>query len=341
MTRTALALGVHEAGLARAQAEFVARRLSEGRPDYPIHLEIVEDQGRPDTALHDDHIAESRDRLFRLHQLLREGAFDAVVHRGFDLRGDVPDGLRLAATLTRSNPFDVLLAPFETTLDEMDEGQRVGVVQLRARAQLLDYRPDLHWDLLAGDVGTWLTSLIDGRFDALVAPGAALEHLRLQERVCEIFPPELVVPAAGSGVLVVLCREHDDTTARRLHPLHDPTTAIEYTAESAVIESLGGNWEAPIGVLARLRQTELELTAVVASADASRLLRERHIAAADDPCLAGEELAALLLGSGAEDLLERFDDEEDDTQECTLQGQLPPAEVEWVDDGWVDEDDFH
>ena len=37
--------------------------------------------------------------------------------------------------------------------------------------------------------------MIDGEIDALIAPGAPIEQLGLQERVCEIFPPELLVPA--------------------------------------------------------------------------------------------------------------------------------------------------
>jgi hydroxymethylbilane synthase len=185
----------------------------------------------------------------------------------------------------------------------------VGVVQLRARTQLMSYRPELDWELITGDVSAWLTALIDGSVDALVAPGAAIEHLALQERVCEIFPPELLVPAPGSGVLLCLCREDDDATCARLNCLHDPPTAAEYEAECAFMDSLEGRWEHPIGALAQCLGDEIAITAVVSSADGTNLLRENHIASADDPTEVGCELAALMIQAGAEKLLHRESEE--------------------------------
>jgi hypothetical protein len=85
--------------------------------------------------------------------------------------------------------------------------------------------------------------------------------------------------------------------------LHDNDTLIEYTAEVALVESLGGVWEQPIGVLARLEDDTLQLSAMVATPDGTRILRDQYVTAVDDACLAGEEFAALLLDAGADALL--------------------------------------
>lgn len=324
-------IGVHRSGLARAQGESLAEALSAAGADYEVTVKVIEDLGGTRATLHDDHVAENRGEIGRLHSLLRSGEIDVVVHRGFDLRGDVPDDLRIAAVLERQNPYDVLLAGQELWLDELDETHRVGVVQLRARAQLLDYRPELEWGLVSGDATDWLAAMVAGELDALIAPGAAIEQLGLQDRVCEIFPPELVVPAPGSGVLVCLVRADDEVDRQRLHPLHDPDTLLEYVAEVAVVESLGGVWEQPIGALARREGDMLHLAAMVASPDAGRILRDQYVATADDAVLAGEEFAALLLHAGAAEILEGEPDEEEPADPAT---SLPRPIGDEFEDGF-------
>jgi hydroxymethylbilane synthase len=312
-------IGVHGRGLARSQAESLGAQLTSAGGDYDVRLEIIEDLGGSLPPLHDDHVAEHRGEIGQLHSMLRAGSIDVVIHRGFDLRGEVPEDLRIGAVLPRQNPYDVLLAAGELWLDELDESHRVGVVQLRARAQLLDYRPELEWDLISGDASDWLVAMVEGTVDALIAPGAAIEQLGLQERVCEIFPPELLVPAPGSGVLVCLVRADDEENQERLRVLHDQDTLIEYTAEVALVESLGGVWEQPIGVLARLEDETLQLSAMVATPDGSRILRDQYVSAVDDACLAGEEFAALLLHAGAGELLGGQDPKAD----AGIAGKLP------------------
>jgi hydroxymethylbilane synthase len=324
-------IGVHGRGLAQSQAESLGDQLAGFGADYEVRYEIIDDLGGTRSPMHDDHVAEHRGEIGQLHSMLRASEIDVVIHRGFDLRGDVPDDLRIGAVLPRQNPYDVLLASEEIWLDELDDSHRVGVVQLRARAQLLDYRPELQWDLISGDAADWLTAMIDGDIDALIAPGAPIEQLGLQERVCEIFPPELLVPAPGSGVLVCLVREQDEENLRRLRLLHDNDTLTEYAAEVSLVEALGGVWEQPIGALARLEDDLIRMSAMVANPDGSRILRDQYVADVDDAEVAGEEFAALLLHAGARELLNVAGDADPERPE--FGGELPgkPEEDEYFD----------
>lgn len=319
MVGSGIVIGVHGSGLARAQAEALGRELSGSGSGFEVQLSVIDELGGTETALHDDHVAEHRSEIGQLHSMLRAGEIDVVIHSGFDLRGDIPDDLRIGAVLARQNPYDVLLASSELWLDELDETHRIAVVQLRARAQLLDYRPELEWNLIGGDAADWIRSMVGGEIDALIAPGAAIEQLGLQDQVCEIFPPELIVPAPGSGILVCLIRGDDEASQARLRVLHDQDALVEYTAEVALVESLGGVWEQPIGALARLEDEFLHLSAVVAAADGSRILRDQYITGSDDAHAAGEEFAALLLHAGAAQLL----DGEADEEPPTIAGELP------------------
>ncbi len=301
-----LTIGAPDSDLSRAHAQTVVSRLRSA-VDYAIHLELFDLRSQAENDFHDDHIATNRAVIEALHDQLRDGEVDMVIHTGFDLRGQVHSDFRVAAILQRLSPYDALLSPLEQSLDELEDGTRLGVVQLRARAQLLEHRPDLDVELVAGDVGHWLTALIDGDIEALVAPNAALEQLGLHDRVSEIFPPEMVVPAPCSGVLVCVARADDDQTQQRVKALHHVPTAQEYAAEIAFMEALGGAWQHPVGTLAQSVRDEMAVMGLVASPDGSQILRRGIQAAATDPEAIGETLAELLLEQGAGDLLEGLD----------------------------------
>jgi hydroxymethylbilane synthase len=305
-----LTIGAHESGLARAEAEYVAGLLPGGRSGYPIHLELFHFESEPSASLHDDHIAENRDLIRSLHERLRSKDVDVIIHQGFDLRDRLPGDLHVAAVLPRRSPYDALLSPQELTLEDLDPGAPIGVVQLRARAQLRDTWPDLNLELILGDVGSWLTALIDERIQALVAPNAAMERLGLQERVSEIFPPEVIVPAPCSGIVLCVIRQDDEVTHERLQELHHAGTEAEYAAETAFMDALGGRWESPIGSLAQCVRDQMSMLGFVASPDGSRVLRKGIQADADDPVAVGETLAELLLDEGAHELLELEPDED-------------------------------
>jgi hydroxymethylbilane synthase len=321
---TILTIGAHDAGLARAQAESVATRLRDSHQGLGIHLELVNLRAGH-TPLHDDHIAENRSAIRTLHELLLASRVDLVVHRAFDLRGQVPDGLCLAAVPPRRSPYDAMVTVDGRTFDDLESGERIGVVQLRARAQLIDHRPDLRYELLSGDVSSWLMALLEERIEALIAPNSAVEELGLQDRVTELFPPEMLVPAPGSGLLLCLCREADGATRSLLEQIHDLSAESEYKAEIAFVRALGSAWEAPIGALAQRTPRGLNLIGLVASPDGMDLLRQGLRAESGPADQLGDALAEAMLESGARQLL-HGDDEAIATE---IPGALLANEADW------------
>lgn len=289
-----LTIGTREDGLARAQAELFMEQLREYEPPYPVHLELVRpSQDRP-IAVHVDHIAENRRNIQLLHHILREGDCDVVIHRGFDLRDKLPPDLAIAAIPRRSSPYDALLSPSGLTLDELDPGTSVGVVQLRARVQMLQYRHDLDWTLMSGDVATWLADLLDQKIEALVMPNAAIEQLGLQERVSEIFPADLVIPAPCSGILVCVTRRDDELARERLACIHDKPTAREYAAERSLMDALGCEWDSPVAALAQCKGRRILLLGMIADTDGYRLIREGVEGKSSESIEVGEAVAELL-----------------------------------------------
>ena len=322
-----LTIGAHDTGLARAQAEGVGGLLRAAHPDLGVDLELI-NLHAGSMAMHDDHIAEHRTAIRTLHGLLRKGEIDLAIHRAFDLRGEIPQGLCLAAIPQRRSPYDALLTVDGRSFDELDEGDRVGVVQLRARAQLLDHRDDLRYELIGGDVSRWLLALLDDEVDALVAPNSAVEELGLQERVTELFPPEMMVPAPGSGLLLCLCREDDAQTRSWLEQVHDRAAESEYRAEVDFVRALGSPWESPIGALAQFSPRGVTLVGLVASPDGMDLLRQGLMAEDDAVDLLGDTLAQSMIESGALRVLRGEDEDEDGGD---IPGALLGGDADWED----------
>jgi hypothetical protein len=125
-------------------------------------------------------------------------------------------------------------------------------------------------------------------------PNAAVEQLGLQERVTEIFPSELVIPAPCSGMLVCVTRPDDDETRSRLSCIHDRPTAREYAAEMAFMETLACEWDSPVSALAQCVGTRLTLLGMLADADGSRMNREGVEGKSNEPGEVGEAVAELL-----------------------------------------------
>ena len=82
-------------------------------------------------------------------------------------------------------------------------GATVGTSSLRRRAQLLHFRRDLQTKDIRGNVDTRLRKLDQGEFDAIVLAEAGLRRLGLAERITQVLPLRLMLPAdraRGVGV---------------------------------------------------------------------------------------------------------------------------------------------
>jgi hydroxymethylbilane synthase len=139
-------------------------------------------------------------------------------------------------------------------------------MSLRARFPRLEILP------VRGNVGTRLSKLDRGDFDALVMAVAGFERLGLGARIAQILPIEVCLPAPGQGALAIETRAGDTATlARVAHLEHAPTRAA-ISAERAVSRGLGGSCEFPLAAYAQVDGGRLHLQAWAGSAQSGELL---------------------------------------------------------------------
>jgi hydroxymethylbilane synthase len=296
---TPLRIATRGSDLARWQAEEVARRLRTSQPDLPVELVVVTTSGdrRQDVPVWE--LGGQGVFVKEVQAAVLARRADVAVHSAKDLPSVTAPGLTLAAIPLREDPRDALVG---RRLDGLGPGATVATGSVRRRAQLAWVRPDLTFTGLRGNVGTRLERVPPG--GAVVVAAAALSRLGSLDRAAEILEPSVVLPQVGQGAIAVECRTDDATTREALMAIDDLRARAAVTAERSYLTHLGGGCDLPVGAYATLDPGgELQAEALLASLDGRVVMRARRAGPAEFAVAIGAELAAELLGAGA-DLLE-------------------------------------
>jgi hydroxymethylbilane synthase len=202
----------------------------------------------------------------------------------------------------REDVHDALIG---STLADLREGARVGTSSLRRAAQLKAARPDLEISDLRGNLDTRLRKLDEGRYDAIVLAAAGLRRLGWADRIAELIPAEIMCPAVGQGALAVETREESDLASNLCARLEDAGSRAEVTAERAVLGSLGGGCQVPIGANASVLDGRLHLRAVVVSPAGDQVIRGEREGPVSEAEALGCDLGRELIARGGRQILEQ------------------------------------
>ena len=236
-----------------------------------------------------------------IEEALAEKRIDLAVHSLKDLPTDLDPQFKIGAVLEREDPRDAFASPY-ARLADLPQGARVGTSSLRREAQLRALRSDLNIQPLRGNVDTRLRRLEAGEFEAIILAAAGLKRLRRDDVVREFLTPEQMCPAAGQGALAIEIRADDIDLEVETAFLESRPARRMTDCERALLRTLGGGCQVPIGGCAEMSDAGLQLTAVVASPDGSKLLREKQ--AGNNPEALGRSVGEALLRTGAQAILD-------------------------------------
>ena len=309
--RPVLRLATRGSPLALWQAERVAALLeSVGVSTVLVVVDTVGDQ-RTDVPL--DRLGGQGVFVKEVQAAVARGDADVAVHSAKDLPA-APElaapGLVLAAFPERVDARDVLVGG---ELDQLPTGATIATGSARRRVQLANYRPDLTFAGLRGNLATRLAAVGTGSVVAVVVAKAAIDRLEWTPPhgvVAEVLPPTVMLPQVGQGALAVECRADDHQTRAVLAMVDDPEVAPLVTAERAFLAELGGGCTLPVGANAAWvtdsgtvgdGAAEITVTGMLASSDGVVVLR--HTGTGVDPVELGRSVARFLLDdAGGRDL---------------------------------------
>lgn len=300
-----IVIGSRGSALALVQTNWTAEWIKLNNPGIETRIEIIKTKG--DKIL-DVPLAKIGDKgLFvkEIELALSEGRIDLAVHSMKDVPSEMMDGLVIGAVPKRVDPSDVLISR-RGRLSELPAGSRIGSSSLRRKAQILNFRPDLEFHDLRGNLDTRLRKLTENEYDAIILASAGLERLKWDGEIAERIPFDVCLPAVGQGALAVQIRGNDNRTASIIARLDDGPSRAAITAERALLSTLGGGCQIPIGGVAVPDGETLVLSAVVASLDGTKIIRAQESDKIDNAASLGERTARVLLDAGAREILENI-----------------------------------
>jgi len=238
-----------------------------------------------------------------LETALLEGRADLAVHSLKDVPADLDADFVLPAILARAEAGDAFVSNTYAKLEDLPAGAVVGTSSLRREAQLRARFPQLNVRSLRGNLDTRLRRLDAGEYDAILLAAVGLRRLGLAARIRQVLPLDVSLPAAGQGALALETLAARSDVARWLAPLACRETTACCTAERAVSRVLGGSCQLPLAAYAQFEQEQLDVRALVATPDGTRVIRARRRGAWQDAQALGQAVAQDLRAAGADALL--------------------------------------
>ena len=307
-------IGTRGSQLALWQANTVAARIAAaGGP--PCEIVVITTSG---DRLQDAPLSViGGKRLFvkEIEDALLRGQVDLAVHSSKDMPAVLPDGLTIAGVLPRENPLDAIVLPAisdqPSALSGIDDlvallGQSpsIGTSSVRRIAQLTRLFPGARFTPIRGNLDTRLRKLDEGAHDALVLAAAGLRRLGFAARISLSLPATACVPAPGQGIVAIEIGEGNTEVRKMISQFSDADAECALTTERALVETLGGGCQTPVGALATLPGADtIALVAAVIALDGSRVVRAHGSAPRSEAAALGRRIGAQLIADGAEEIL--------------------------------------
>lgn len=305
--KSKLIIGSRGSELALWQANFVKRELERNNRGLSVEIRIIKTKGDKilDVAL--SKIGDKSLFTKELEVKLLEKNIDIAVHSLKDLQTKIPEGLKLAAVSKRHAVEDVLIARKKgTTILNLKDEAVIGTGSLRRRSQLLHLRPDLQIEELRGNVPSRIQTFLKSDWDGIILARAGVERLKLNKYISSVIDKELVLPAVGQGALGIEINEENIFAEEIVQSIHDTNTYKAVIAERALLRTLEGGCQVPIGAFAEVRTNGLYLDAFVGSVDGTTTFRSRIRGSKADPAKLGTILAKTLVKAGAGIILQEI-----------------------------------
>jgi len=311
-----LRIGTRGSQLALYQANWVKEKLIEAHLGLTVTLIKIKTTG---DKIQDAPLAKMGGKgLFvkEIEEALIQKKIDLAVHSIKDVPTEFPNGLHLSVITQREDPRDVFISRDGKGLKDLPQKAKIGTSSLRRQAQLLHFRSDLELVPLRGNLDTRLKKLKTMSLDGIVLALAGVKRLGLEERITEIIPTEISLPAIGQGALGIETRLGDKEVEEQIQFLNDKDSWIAVSAERAFLKKLEGGCQVPIAAFARRVGTTFQMDGLVGTIDGKRLVRHHLEGPIEKAESLGIEMAEILLGKGAREILDEI-----------YQGSGPPIQI--------------
>ena len=301
-----LIIGSRGSELALYQSNWVKRELEKRFPELAVEIVIIKTKGDKILDAPLSKIGGKGIFTREIDEALIGGRIDISVHSLKDLPTQIPENLTIGSVTEREDVHDVFIChpkKNHNSLDDLPQGAKIATGSLRRKSQLLHHRRDLEIVDIRGNIPTRLQRLDNSDWDGMILANAGLMRLNLTDRITEVIPTNVLLPAVGQGALAIEVRTDDQRAMELVRAINHEATELTTSAERTLLEHLEGGCQVPIGAYARIENGTLKMEAFIGSIDGKTLIRSTiH----GDPANANDIariLAETLLQGGGEKIL--------------------------------------
>lgn len=304
MAQRTIKVGSRGSALALTQTKWVVERIKEKHPGVPIEIIIIKTIGDklPNAPL--SEIGGKGVFVKEIEEALLRKEVDLAVHSLKDMPAEIPVGLHMPIVPLREDPRDVLVSRGGKRLDKLPKGARIGTGSLRRGCQLKHWFPHFEIVPIRGNLDTRIRKLETENLDAVVVALAGMNRMGISEKITQIIPGDIIVPAIGQGALGLELRSDDAETAKLVSFLDDAESRIAVQAERAFLKCFGGGCQLPIAARAEVNEDVVNIVAVVASLDGKTLLKDQAAGGVQHAESLGKRTAQRILKKGGKEILD-------------------------------------
>ena len=301
-------IGSRGSALALWQANWIKSQLEELHKGLQVEIKIIKTSGDKIQDVPLTKVGGKGLFVKEIEEALIRREVDIAVHSMKDVPMKIPYELDISVITERENPFDALISRNNIKLDDLPENAKIGTGSLRRSSQLLKYRPDLNIIPLRGNIDTRIKKLDSEGLDAIILAAAGLRRMGWADKITEVIPPEILLPAMGQGAVGIEARKRDFDVLAAIMDLDHEHTHLALDAERAFVGELEGGCQVPIGTYATLDDDNdiLTVKGIVASLDGKTIYQADKQGPSLNAKILGQELGKEILAMGADKILKEI-----------------------------------
>ncbi|MDA8822433.1 hydroxymethylbilane synthase [Candidatus Pelagibacter bacterium] len=186
---------------------------------------------------------------------------DMAMHSLKDMESVEDNKLIIGAYIKRNDFRDVIISNKIKGLEDLKDKIVIGSSSRRRELQLKKINQNISVVNIRGNIDTRIKKLEEEKLDGIILAAAGVKSLNLNNKISISFDTEVVLPAAGQGIIAVQCKKNDEVAKNFLKNINDPETELCAKAERKMLQVIGGDCETAVGGLAVIENNNLKLKA--------------------------------------------------------------------------------
>lgn len=252
-------IGTRNSKLALIQTDLVIQKITQIFPDLKFKIVEISTAGDTNFAIKTDDGGIKGMFTKEIDNKLITGEIDIAIHSLKDMASVIPQGLKIATVLEREDSRDAFICNKYSNLKDLPIGSTIGTSSIRRKLMLANYRKDLKIIHFRGNLQTRLKKLDNGEVDAIILAVSGLNRIGLQNRITQIIPTNIMMPAISQGAIGVVCLEKNHKIANIFSTINHPQSMSAIKTERAFAEAMNANCGTPLGVWSKISNNKISI----------------------------------------------------------------------------------